>query len=250
MINIITPKNRIDFYLLFIINFIKGFLFSLKNVKYQHDGIVIYFPYNLVPLSQRALFYDKKYEAEEYYLVNKYISNSDIVLELGGCLGFISIAINKKLEKPKNHIVLEPNYNLKIFLEKNKDNNKCGFIIESKVISKAPFKYLYFNNTILGSSLKIKSKNFVKVQGVTIKDLEKKYKLRFNTLVIDIEGGELELFKEMNFKEYDFKKIIVEFHDFANILSSDEVIMLKGKLAEEGYLLEEKISHTEIYLKK
>ena len=49
----------------------------------------------------------EKYEQNEKYLVEKYIEENDKVLELGGCLGVISLVINKKLLNKNHHLVLE-----------------------------------------------------------------------------------------------------------------------------------------------
>ena len=59
------------------------------------------------------------------------------------------------------------------------------------------------------------SKNIKKynVQTTSIKSLEQKYNVSFNTLLIDIEGGELLFFNQ--YKDYiqnNIKKIIVELH--------------------------------------
>ena len=97
MINIKNPSNRLSFYILFVINYFKGLLFTLNNSVYKNNSIVITYPKKLFPFHHRALFYDKKYEEDEFILCNKYISKHDVVLELGACLGFISCTINNIL---------------------------------------------------------------------------------------------------------------------------------------------------------
>ena len=86
-------------------------------------------------------------------------------------------------------------------------------------------------------------------QGTTINQLQQKYQLIFNTLVLDIEGAELDLIKFINFDDYSFRKIIIEFHDFANILTNDEVIFCREKLIASGFVFEEKLAHSEVWLK-
>ena len=250
MINLKSPQNKISWYLLFSINFLKGILFTFFNKEFIINDIKINYPKNLMPLNQRSLFYDRTYEEEEYRLCQKYIHKNDIVIELGGCIGFISCVINKKLKNQLSHVVLEPNPKLIKYLEQNKEKNKCSFLIENKIISNKKEEKLYLNHTILGSSITKESKDYIVVEGVKIKELELKHSLTFNTLILDIEGAEYDFFKNIDFEQFKFEKIIVEFHNFANILSNEDVSYCKEKLYRAGFYCNEKIKHTEVWLKK
>ena len=232
-----------------MVNSLKGIFFTIFNENYKVNDITINYPKNLVPLNQRSRFFDRSYEKEEYSLCQKYIDENDIVIELGGCIGFISCVINKKLRNQLNHVVLEPNPKLINHIIQNKETNRCFFQVENKIISKKKKEKLFLNHTILGSSITQKSKRFIEVEGVRFEELEKKYNLRFNTLVLDIEGAEYELIKNINFKQFNFKKIIVEFHDFANILRKKDVDYCKNKLKSAGFYCDEKINHTEVWIK-
>ena len=72
-------------------------------------------------------------EQEFKYL--KYMNPNACVLELGGCLGVISLVINKKLNNPKKHVVLEPNPKLIPFMEKIKSDNDGQYQIIDTFLS-------------------------------------------------------------------------------------------------------------------
>ena len=249
MINLNNPKNRLSFYILYLINFIKGLIFTLKNSRYTNDGISISYPKKLFGFSDRSVFFDKKYELEEHYLVKKYLKDSDIVLELGGCLGFVSCLTNIRLANKSNHVVLEPNPYLQNYLLFNRNNNDCNFNIVEGVISNKDNEELYFNNTILGSSIKNKSNKSVPVSCFTINQLQNKFNLKFNTMIVDIEGGEYDLFKEIDFKSLNIRKIIIEFHNFSNILTDLEVNYCLDKLVENNFKSVESLNNTYVFIK-
>jgi len=249
MINLKNPKNKASFYLLYLINFVKGTLFTIRNSEYLHEGISIRYPKKLFGIADRAAFFDKNYEFEEHYLVKKYLNDTDSVLELGGCLGFVSCLINKKLTNKSNHVVLEPNPYLQDYLQFNRNNNGCDFRIIEGVLSKRKKEELFFNNTILGSSIKNKTDRSVFVSCFTINQLQEKFNLKFNTMVIDIEGGEYNLFKETDFKNLNISKIIIEFHNFSNILADAEIDFCREKLNENNFKHIESLNNTHVFIK-
>ena len=60
------------------------------------------------------------WEKEEITLLSKYIFPDDNVLEIGACIGALSVVTNDKLSKTSKHTVVEANPNLIKTIEKNK----------------------------------------------------------------------------------------------------------------------------------
>ena len=75
-----------------------------------------------------------------------------------------------------------------------------------------------------------------------LKDLETKYNLVFNTLIMDIEGGELELFKTFAIKQ--FNKIIFENH-----YTNNKNLEIENILKTNSFNLIEKIGKVEFWKK-
>jgi len=154
-------------------------------------------------------FIQEKYEFKEKQLVEKYLSPDDIVLELGGCIGVISLLINKILNNKLNHVVLEiDKINLK-FLKLNRQNNNANFKIIHGVLSNQDNLYYKQSHSFWGGKVS-KKENSNPIESYSLKELELKSNLKFNTLVMDIEGGEVEIINEIDLSQ--FKKILFEIH--------------------------------------
>jgi len=204
-----------------------------------------FFPKNTRSIELGGYFFGN-YEKEEKYLIDKYIEIEDTVIELGGNVGVISNQINRKLKNKQKHLVFEPNPNLIYYLEINKKINKSNFEIIEGVISKNEKIEFFISNNILSSSTKIKSNNLIYPKCFNLNELIEKYKTKFNTLVMDIEGGEIDLIK--NFNLFNFSKLIIEFHPGKT--SIEEINSSKKILKDYGFKMIDKKSDVEFWFKK
>ena len=74
-------------------------------------------------------------EKEEQDQANEYIQSDDCVLELGARYGTVSVVINRKLQNPSDHVVVEPDEDVWAALENNKLNANSSFHILKGIIS-------------------------------------------------------------------------------------------------------------------
>jgi len=158
------------------------------------------------------------YEIQEISLIEEIpnLENS-VILELGGCLGVVSVVSNSNLNNKENHVVVEANPKLMKYLEYNKKINNCSFKIENAMISSTSDGVFYsFDKIVAGSAHRTddqernKTKHIVDV--MSYDDLEKKHNLKFDVIILDIEGGELEFLKEIQNNSH-IKYIMVELHE-------------------------------------
>ena len=77
-----------------------------------------------------------KIERPEQDLVEKYILEDDVVLELGARYGSVSCKINLNLKNKFNQVSVEPDKRVWTALKFNKIINKCKFHIIKGFISK------------------------------------------------------------------------------------------------------------------
>ena len=179
-----------------------------------------------------------KYEENEKRLIDKYVEKNDIVLELGGCIGVISNVINRKLEDKSNHLVLEIDSLKYNYLNENKSLNNSDYLSINGVLSKKGNVYYEKSTNFLSGKITEK-KNDYPVKSFCLNELERKVGLVFNTLIMDIEGGEVELIKEINLSS--FNKLIFEIHfDRFN----KKYITIKKKLLKNNFKFEK--SHGEV----
>lgn len=192
----------------------------------------------------------KKYEKQEIFLLNEIPNIATMsVLELGGCLGVVSVATNQMLENKNNHIVVEANPKMIRYLQHNRSLNNCRFQIENAIISDSHDGVFYsYDKLVAGSAHRMdsKEKNKTKhiVNVISYKDLVSKYKIEFDVLIIDIEGGELEILKEIR-EINSIKYIMIEIHEKLmypgfrkecfDVLENMEFILIK-RCGKESFL--------------
>ncbi|WP_298542618.1 FkbM family methyltransferase [uncultured Aquimarina sp.] len=226
-----------------------GFYFTYFIKEYKSNGVSIKIPFSLTNFKFRGRFVFDTYEKEEAEYLSKYLSPDATVIELGGCLGFVSCLTNKILNDKTKHLVLEANPNLIPWIEKNKAENSCFFSVENVVITKEKEIPFYIHDLIVGGSLKRKTGNQVSISGATFDSLQKKYDLIFDTLIMDIEGGELELFRNQKEEIAKFKMIFFEVHPFAGILTNEEAQECEDILSQLDFRIIKRDGHFQVWEK-
>ncbi len=192
--------------------------------KIDYNTVKLNIPNRYVNNNLMHRFKKKCYEKDELELITQ-LDKNDKVLELGSCLGYLSVLTSRKVD---TIVSVEANPELFDALNVTKSDNNCqnlefvSTIVDEENTTKEMFTY---DLIVAGSADRDDkenpdynnkwSKNIKKynVQTTSIKSLEQKYNVAFNTLLIDIEGGELLFFNQ--YKDYiqnNIKKIIVELH--------------------------------------
>lgn len=226
-----------------------GIYFSLFTKTYKNAGVVLHIPFDLTDFKFRGRFALDLYEEEEAKYLTKYLSPNAKVLELGSCLGYVSCLVNNILAQKDQHVALEANPNLIPWIEKNREANDCQFHLENSIVSTNESNTFYIHKLIVGGSTKRETPVKTEIKGLTISKLKEKYDIDFDTLVMDIEGGELSLLR--NFKEEIswFKHIFFEIHPFAGILTQEEAQECEEILKEIGFNLKIRDGHYQIWEK-
>ncbi|MFK8138648.1 MAG: FkbM family methyltransferase [Bdellovibrionales bacterium] len=190
-------------------------------------------PKELTSIAFRARFFWRQYEREEALLINQYLPEDAKVLELGGCIGIVSCLINSKLADPEKHVVLEARPDLIPHLLKNRDLNGGEFKVVNKVLSNTGDKKdFYIHNLIIGGSAHRQTEKKITVECVCLNQLIEEYGVQFNTLVFDIEGGELELLRDLKFDLGKFTLLVFEIHSFLPLKDQKECFSI---LEEAGF---------------
>jgi FkbM family methyltransferase len=251
------------FYLILKINKIKsrstlfGAIFKHFYPNYEVENVRINTGKNLFPVSMQSRFFFKTYEQEEIALAKKYIHGSETILELGACIGVISCVTNKRLNKPDQHVVVEANPDLIPCLTQNRDVNNCSFRILNAVVSdKEKVAFYTYGSALAGSIVEKKNINgdnntFKKLQidSCTPNQIERDTGVKFDTLIMDIEGGEIELIEK--FKDWisSLHLLMIEFHP--NIIGDGEKINRCRRTLEEycGFEIADSIGQSFLLIK-
>uniref|UniRef100_A0A6C0AYU8 Methyltransferase FkbM domain-containing protein n=1 Tax=viral metagenome TaxID=1070528 RepID=A0A6C0AYU8_9ZZZZ len=192
----------------------------MKNILYNNTKLYIperYYNNNLLDR-----FRETRYEKEESKIVSNYFNQTDNVLEIGSCLGYVTSLLSKKVNSV---ITIEANPELKESLKLCISNNDLNNVIFFNSYISNTEEYIDFqtyDNIVAGSGdREDKEINNVRGWGHT----QKIYTIKptklldipninsINAMVLDIEGGELKFFEEnKDFINKNIKKICIELH--------------------------------------
>jgi FkbM family methyltransferase len=221
-----------------------GFFLNIKMRNIKMEKFLIKFPKTSNKNTGKYFF--NVYENNERSLIKKYLNSNSKVLELGGCVGVVSNVINDILNNKSNHIVLEANLDLIPFLLYNKEINKAQFQILNVVLSQKKESAFYISENILSSSNSydpFSDKKIVKC--LSFEQIQSKYSISFDTLIMDIEGAEYDVLMEINYDK--LKLIIVEFHP--NIIGNIKILELKKILEDNSFILKESLANVDVWEK-
>jgi FkbM family methyltransferase len=170
-------------------------------------------------------------EKTEQDLVNEYILENDVVLELGARYGSVSCTINSKLNNKSNQVVVEPDDRVWNALEKNKNSNNCEFNIVEGFISNKKLDLTNLDFCHGGYGATFIENNDTKIPSYSLDEIINKYNLNFNVLVADCEGF-LEVFFDENPNFYDNLRLIIFEADYPEKCNYDKI---RSKLIEKNF---------------
>lgn len=171
-------------------------------------------------------------EFVEQRLVSKYINGNEKVLEIGGNIGRCALIISSILNfyNNTNFVCMECNTDIAKQLEHNRDLNKKNFFIETKALSKRKIIQNGWHNVESDVLLE----NHLPVKNINVEELNEKYKINFDTLVIDCEEAFYIILKDMPEILNGIKLIIME-NDYLEKNKKDFVDFV---LKQKGFIVD------------
>jgi len=124
-------------------------------------------------------------ELSEQKMVFRYLTGNEKVLEIGGNIGRNSLIIAFILQNSNNLVTLESDINIAKQLTENRDLNNFNFHIENSALSNRKLIQKEWQ-TIPSDTL---LDDYTWVNTITFANLQNKYNIEFDTLVLDCEGA-------------------------------------------------------------
>jgi FkbM family methyltransferase len=188
----------------------------MENIIYNGIKLIL----DPVFMSRRMIDSIKKgsYERQESKNIGKIIEQNEVVLEIGGGIGFLSTLIARD-QKVKKIIIYEANpiliSKINETLEINLPEKEKNWEVRHAVLANGvttDFIDFYTHKDFWASSLvPIPSKNLLRIEKVAISNFNSVLAdLQPTLIVCDIEGGELSLFRNADLS--GVKKIYIEIH--------------------------------------
>ena len=168
-----------------------------------------------------------KEELYERSLILNFLNKDAKVLEIGGGLGHVSNAISNHLNNKENLIVIEP-HKEKANKLKEKYRVFNGIISNNKQWFIKSKKEYYV--TITNKNMKKENiKDSLEINNITnIKNLEQKFNIKFDTLIVDCEGALPQIMKDNPELYNQINMIIIEYDWYINDCTKWRNNMLKN----------------------
>ena len=227
--------------------YMAGLRFDLFVRVYRTEGLRFMIPRELTSRTHRARFLHDTHERDERELVRRHVRADATVLELGACLGVVSCVINRLLGDPRKQVSVEANPQLIPTLESNRDINGCRFGIENCLIKETSDGSFYVNDCFVMGSADDRRGEKILVPIDTVEALERKHALSFDTLFMDIQGGEHEFFRENAGLLARCKTVIYEGHP--HIIGRAKCDECREMLTAAGLTLVERLGLVEAWAK-
>jgi len=224
---------------------VEGFIFDISGGRFKTDGCTFIIPKDQTSPKYRALFLTDAHEADMRTLVREFVRPTDSVIELGGCLGVVACVTNKLLADKTRHVVVEGNPFLMPVLHRNRFLNGSDFLIENCAVSSQPEVTFYLDpSDIQAGTAQRKNNQPVRMPSRSLAELDARYG-PFTTLVIDIEGAELEVFEHSRELLRRYRLVLAELH--TGYIGKQAVEQCRSILAEAGLRFKRRSECTEFW---
>jgi FkbM family methyltransferase len=218
--------------------------FNSKTFKI--NDIILSMDRKLISKNIQKSIFKKNYEAGEHFIIKKILRPGDKLLEIGTGLGYNSITAAKIIG---DHQVrtYEGNPQLIELIKENFLLNGVKIELMNKILTndkKNEELKFYISENFWESSLsENQSKTFVMVK--TSDFCEELNSFQPNTILCDIEGGEVELFL-IQFPPF-VKKIILDTHPFFSEIGNSRNSHLIAHILNQGFVLNSTVNYGFVY---
>lgn len=205
------------------------------NIR-QLEGVIIPTSEVISPIIRKAIL-SGDYEFGEITLLKKYLSSQDIVMEIGGGLGFLSAYCAKKIGSDRV-FTYEANPALEDVIQvlhaKNQVTPKVEISMVLNTDNPEKLEKFYVTQDFWSSSPIFPiHEPLDQVLDIPIKSFKQELSIKQPTfLVVDIEGGEYDLFQQATLDTV--RKLIIEVHA---VLGKEKQLILKNILTNLGFQL-------------
>lgn len=176
--------------------------------RLKHFGVILNVDDSNISKQMRKLIYRGWYENDEYRFVKRYVKPDDVVMELGAGMGFVGIACSK-IAGSDNVFCYEANPFLEQLIRRNHESNAVSPDLQMCMLGQSEGQTEFFVSPefwISGVTSGTGRKVTIPVRSAN----DEIQRIKPTCLVVDIEGGEVDLLHTIDLSGID--KIIIELH--------------------------------------
>ena len=210
-----------------------GLAFLLFRRRFHLSGMQFAVPLKGQSWASLATYWFDDYEAPERAFCDRFIRPGDRVCELGGCLGIVSMTINRRLDQPATHLVIEANPQLIPMLEANRALNQGAYRVQHGAVGDGSALPLDVSQGLLKSMrARGEAPRVEIVPGCTVDALFAQHG-PFDVLVMDVEGAEEQVLLGEGTAWRGVRLIILEWHP--SIIGEDTFHRAQQALRDAGF---------------
>jgi FkbM family methyltransferase len=223
---------------------VKRIELELKSMFYSHasiNGLRLKIDKNNFSKKMKMRLHRGKFELPELALIKEKINGNERILELGAGIGFISMNLVKKVGSD-NLFAYEINPGLINIIKENQKLNGLDFTINSDFLTsdktQVGNEMMFYTSKQFYSSSFVEFDDYVEAIPVKAKFIDDEIdRLRIDTLVIDVEGCEYDMFENWTLPSA-IKKVCIEIHPYKVKAAFDigKVLEMQGFEADNTYL--------------
>lgn len=225
-----------------VVTLVKWFVFG-KPQWVCHNQIWLPCFQKGISVSVAESIYSGHYEKREISIVGRHLESDDIVLELGAGIGYMASFCSKKIGAERVYTV-EANPELIPIINETFRRNEVEPQLENLILGRGDGEETFIISHDVWASSVVKVTLPVKLVQIKKCDLNKRLKETAATfLIIDIEGGELELFEHADLSRV--RKICLETHE--DIIGSVRTTKVFSDLLNQGFVIDFQMIYRNVY---
>lgn len=209
--------------------------FSLRGDRIPCRGLTIAVGEPSVNDMARAYIYHGIYERAEIDLASRAIDRSLPLVELGGSIGVVACALNRELQRPERHVVVEANPRLIPLLEENRRINGARFEIVHAAVGYGASAIRFALGDSLSGAIRDGGDETVEVATISLAKLLRDRGFQRVNLVMDVEGMEVALVEnELDVLANNVQHVVMEGHE--RFVGGDAIARMYERLEAAGFV--------------
>ena len=188
---------------------------------------------------QAVWIYSGDYERGESKIVRKFLEPDDVVLELGTGLGFIAMLCARKIGADRVH-TFEANPAMEPRILENFRLNNLFPHLQICMLGVEAGEVEFYQDPEFCKSSSLRPDGDARVTRTAVRPLNDEIRrIRPTFLIIDIEGGESEIFQILD-DFGDVRKVAIEVHP--HLIGQEKVDFIRQRLVDAGFVIDPRYS--------
>jgi len=199
-----------------------------------HYGVKVNLNHPSISKNLKRSFYNKSYEKDEISILSEFLKPDDIVMEIGAGIGFLSAFCAQRVGNEKVFAYEANPMMIEKINETYSLNNVFPTVSNILLTEKSGEIDFYLEKDFWSSSVVKRSEGADKIK-VKTRDINLDIiDINPSLLIVDIEGGEMQLVPIIDF--HNIKKVIIEVHP--HVIGQREVSKVIALMIDKGFNLD------------